>query len=110
MERDTQKRVLPWLTAALDHGDGLDIDVGRAWREGRVSCPARHWLARLIAGALPEGPTAFLRFHLEEMHCAWCRANQDDLALQENASELEPLLTRMGRSTIQYLHSRTVRE
>lgn len=106
-ERDTQKRVLPWLTGAVDSGEGLDIDVQNVWREGRVSCPARHWIARRIAGTLPEGPATFLGFHLDEMRCDWCRANQDDLAGLENADDLESVITRVGASTLQLLRSRT---
>ncbi len=106
-ERDTQKRVLPWLTAAVDGREGLDIDVQRVWREGRVSCPARHWIARRIASTLPEGPASFLTFHLDEMRCDWCRANLDDLAGLESASELESVITRVGASTLQLLRSRT---
>jgi RNA polymerase sigma factor (sigma-70 family) len=109
MERDTQKTVLPLLSAAVDNGEALDLDVRNAWRDGRVSCPARHWLARLAAGGLPPGPTSFLRFHLDEMHCAWCQANADDLAELDAVAELEPLLERMGASTVQFLRSRTVR-
>ncbi len=106
-ERDTQKRVLPWLTHAVDGGEGLDIDVQRVWKEGRVSCPARHWIARKIAGTLPAGPTAFLAFHLDEMRCEWCRANLDDLQGLEDAGELEAVMTRVGASTLQLLRSRT---
>jgi RNA polymerase sigma factor (sigma-70 family) len=106
-ERDTQKRVLPWLTNAVDGGEELDIDVQRVWKEGRVSCPARHWIARRIAGTLPAGPAAFLSFHLDEMRCEWCRANQDDLSGLENAGELEAVMTRVGASTLQLLRSRT---
>lgn len=108
LERDTQRRVLPVLTAAVDAGEALDIDVGRAWRDGRVSCPARHWLARRILGTLPAGPSAFIAFHLDEMHCDWCRANHDDLALRENAREVEAVVERVGASTLQLLRSRAL--
>jgi RNA polymerase sigma factor (sigma-70 family) len=109
MERDTQKRVLPLLTSAVDSGDPVGIDVGAAWRAGRVSCPARHWLARRQAGTLPQGPGEFLAFHLDEMRCEWCRANLDDLAEHEKNADLDALLSKVGASTLQYLRSRTVR-
>ncbi len=82
------------------------LDVGAVWRASRASCPARHWLARDVAGTLEEGPAAFVRFHLDEMRCAWCQANRDDLAASE--ADLEPLLERVRASTARYLRSRTL--
>ena len=87
-------------------GGQAPIDVARAWRENRVSCPARHWLARLRAGTLDEGPAEFIRFHLEEMKCPWCLANQDDLERSEDS--LDPLLEKVRASTARYLRSRTL--
>jgi RNA polymerase sigma factor (sigma-70 family) len=107
MERDTKKTVLPLLAAAVDSGEGLAIDVGDAWTAGRVSCPARHWYARLVSGSLPEGPRAFLRFHVDEMRCAWCRANLDDLESRDSEADLEAMVARVSASTVQYLRSRT---
>lgn len=106
-ERDTRDSVLSLLTAAVDNREGLDIDVGRVWREGRVSCPARHWIARRIAGSLPAGPAAFLDFHVDEMKCDWCRANRDDLSEREAAHDIEAVVAKMGASTLQLLRSRT---
>jgi RNA polymerase sigma factor (sigma-70 family) len=81
------------------------IDVGAVWRAARASCPARHWLAREIAGTLESEPARFVRFHLDEMRCVWCQANRDDLEQSEGA--LEPLLERVRASTARYLRSRT---
>src|SRR5205814_1909224 len=109
-ERDPKGELLPLLAGALDEGERrLTLDVASAWTSGRVSCPARHWLARATAGTLPEGPEQFVRFHLDEMKCEWCLANRDDLAKVEQSSDLEPLLERVGASTLQYLRSRTHR-
>ena len=83
---------------------GTGIEVGRLWRASHASCPARHWLARSLAGTLEPGPESFLRFHLDEMECAWCRANFDDLAASED--ELTPLLEKVRASTARYLRSR----
>jgi len=96
------------LSALADHAqDGkTGLDVAAIWRSARVSCPARHWLARQLAGSLAEGPSEFLRFHLDEMKCEWCQANLDDLASQE--SSIEPLLERVRASTARYLRSKIV--
>jgi RNA polymerase sigma factor (sigma-70 family) len=107
LERDVQRRVLPHLTAAVDSGDGLSIDVQRVWKDGRVSCPGRHWIARRLAQTLPEGPQAFLAFHVDELGCEFCRANQDDLARAESSAEVEAVVARLSASTLQLLRSRT---
>lgn len=108
-ERDPDGALLSFLASAVDDEESLAVDVGDTWCSGRVSCPARHWLARHVAGSLAEGPRAFVDFHLREMGCEWCLANYDDLQRIEDSAELEPLLDRMGASTLQYLRSRTIR-
>jgi RNA polymerase sigma factor (sigma-70 family) len=80
-------------------------DVALLWKAGRISCPARHWLARDLAGTLEEGPAGFVRFHLEDMACPWCTANRDDLEAREGA--LEPLLEKVRESNARFLRSRT---
>jgi RNA polymerase sigma factor (sigma-70 family) len=109
-DRDPSGKLLSELARALDTGEEAPaLEVGAVWRAGRVSCPARHWLARSIAGTLAEGPRDYVRFHLDEMHCEWCQANQDDLARLEEQSGLGELVERVGASTLQYLRSRTQR-
>jgi RNA polymerase sigma-70 factor (ECF subfamily) len=109
LERGDERDLLAQVAGSIESGDALDLDVRAAWLDGRASCPARHWLARYLAGTLAQGPRDFVRFHLEEMRCAWCRANLDDLSAAEKAAELQPLLERMGASTVQVLRSRTLR-
>lgn len=105
--RDPSGELIPALASAAGEGTAhLSLDVSRAWKAGRVSCPARYWLARHLAGTLPEGPESFVRFHLEQMHCPWCLANRDDLAQQDEGA-LEPFLERVAASTVQYLRSRS---
>jgi len=87
------------------------VDVADVWARARVSCPARHWLARSLAGTLPTepdgGPAAFVGFHVDEVGCAVCQANRDDLARQDEAA-LEPLLANVRASTLGFLRSRTL--
>jgi RNA polymerase sigma-70 factor (ECF subfamily) len=104
--RDEDNSLVPALAAAARDGEA-QIDVAEVWKECRASCPARHWLARHVAGTLEEGPRAFVDFHLTEMSCPWCQANRDDLERSEEA--LEPLLERVRASTARYLRSKTVR-
>jgi RNA polymerase sigma factor (sigma-70 family) len=95
------------LKSSAEFEEGmLDLDIREVWREKRVSCPNRQWLARLLAGSLEPGQAEFVRFHLEAMGCPWCLANRDDLARSARAAELEPLVERVHRSTLKYLRSR----
>lgn len=84
------------------------VDVAEVWRDARVSCPARHWLARALAGTLattPDGgPAGFVAFHVDEVGCETCLANRDDLARQDEA-ELTPLLEGVRASTLGFLRS-----
>jgi RNA polymerase sigma factor (sigma-70 family) len=104
--RDPDGTLLASLSDAVSDGaERLPLDVQTSWRRGRVSCPARHWLARHAAGTLEPGPAAFVTFHLGEMGCEWCAANVDDLERAREAA-LEPFLERMGASTVRLLRSR----
>lgn len=106
--RESGNDLLVYLAAA-EEGDQriLDLDVRKVWHEKRISCPARHWLARKVAGTLAEGPTTFIRFHLEEMKCPWCQANHDDLARADREADLRLLIDRVQESTRQILRSKT---
>ena len=95
--------------AAVEEGNErlFDVDLASIWRDKRVSCPARHWIARLVAGTLDEDAKLFIRFHLDEMKCPWCLANRDDLSRADQAAELELLIERLRESTRRFLRSRT---
>ena len=108
--RESGSDLLPLLAAAEEGHRLLDLDVQQVWRERRVSCPARHWIARHVSGTLDEGPDSFVRFHIEEMGCHWCEANRDDLARPGKEGELDPLLAKLEASTLAELRSRAVLE
>lgn len=104
--RESGSDLLNWLAAA-EEGDQrlLDLDVRKVWREKRVSCPGRHWLARKLAGTLAKGEALFVDFHLEEMRCPWCQANLDDLARAGHETEIQDLLDRVHESTQRFLRA-----
>jgi RNA polymerase sigma-70 factor (ECF subfamily) len=104
--RESGSDLLLLLAAAEEGHRLLDMDVQEVWRERRVSCPARHWLAQYAADSLEKGPREFLQFHLDDMRCPWCLANRDDLASPERRAQLEPLLEKLGRTTLDHLQSR----
>lgn len=104
-QRDPSGGLVKALAEQAGEGEA-HLDVAAVWGESRVSCPARHWLARHLAGTLDDGPAGFVAFHLEEMECPWCLANLDDLERSEDA--LEPLLEKVRASTARYLRSKTL--
>jgi RNA polymerase sigma-70 factor (ECF subfamily) len=106
--KESGNDLLRYLAAAEEGDERLfDVDVHAIWREQRVSCPARHWIARLVAGTLEEDPKLYILFHLDEMKCPWCQANRDDLSRAGQSAELELLIERLRESTRRYLRSRT---
>ena len=105
--KESGNDLLRFLGASED-GDEclLDVDLRAIWRDKRVSCPARHWIARLVAGTIDADAGLFICFHLDEMKCPWCLANRDDLSSAGKEAELELLIERLRESTRRYLHSR----
>jgi RNA polymerase sigma-70 factor, ECF subfamily len=100
--------LLRFLAAAEEGNERLfDVDIRSIWRDKRVSCPARHWIARLVAGTLDADAKLFILFHLDEMKCPYCTANRDDLSNAGSQAELELLIERLRESTRRYLRSRT---
>jgi RNA polymerase sigma-70 factor (ECF subfamily) len=105
--KESGNDLLRYLAAAEEGDERLfDVDIRAIWRDKRVSCPARHWIARLVAGTLDPDAGLFVRFHLDEMKCPWCLANRDDLAGAGKQAELELLIERLRESTRRYLRSR----
>jgi RNA polymerase sigma-70 factor (ECF subfamily) len=105
--KESGNDLLRYLAAAEDCDERLfDVDIRSIWRDQRVSCPARHWIARLVAGTLEKDAKLFILFHLDEMKCPWCQANRDDLSQAGQTAELELLIERLRESTRRYLRSR----
>ncbi len=97
--------IAPALALRAEDGE-VPIDVATVWSESRVSCPARHWIARSLAGTLEPQPAAFVALHIDEIGCQWCAANRDDLERRDEEA-LEPLLSSLRESTARLLRSRT---
>lgn len=85
----------------------VPIDIATVWRTERVSCPARHWLARFQEGdeRLDPGARAFIEFHVHELGCEFCQANLDDLSRRDDEA-LAELLEAVRASSLQLLRSR----
>lgn len=87
-----------------DAPDGeVELAVAAVWRAERVSCPHPDLLRSHHSGALDEGAAEFVRFHVEESRCPWCRAVLDAAAAEDDAARAAPagdLRDRLMRSTI----------
>jgi len=103
--RESGNDLLRFLGTAEEVDHRLDLDVRSLWKERRISCPARHWLARGVAGTLAQGPASFVRFHIEEVGCSWCQANRDDMARVSKEAGFEGLVGRLRDSTVRALAS-----
>lgn len=57
--------------------------LGEIWRRGRMSCPSRQQLGAFILGAINEGESEYLRFHIDTIGCRLCLANLEDLKSQQ---------------------------
>jgi len=60
--------------------------IGEIWRRHRISCPTREQLGSYLLEALDKEQTDYLRFHIEHIGCRFCRANLDDLKMQQEES------------------------
>lgn len=76
------------LAAINGRRDAGMHSIGEIWRRHRVSCPTREQLGSYLLRTLDKDQAEYLRFHLEEIGCRFCRANLDDLKMhQEESSE-----------------------
>ncbi len=56
--------------------------LGEIWRQHRLSCPSRERLGSYLLGALDDGTTGYITFHLDVVGCRYCQANLADLRSQ----------------------------
>ncbi len=92
------------MSGADPEQDALDLDVGRVWREERVSCPHPDVLRAFDAQGLDEGAMDYLRFHLERSQCPYCNAvlsalrSSDEAAGEKVFSDVRDRLLRSTRT------------
>jgi len=70
--------------------------LGEIWRHGRLSCPSREQLGSFLLGAMDDATADYIRFHLQEIGCRYCRANLSDLKSQQ-AEQPEAVQSRRRR-------------
>ena len=74
------------LTKINGRRDAGVHSIGEIWRRHRVSCPTREQLGSFLLGTLDDEQTAYLHFHIQQIGCRFCRANLDDLKMQQEES------------------------
>jgi hypothetical protein len=67
------------LKQVIDQEDRGEHTAGAIWRRERISCPPRDQLGGYLLGAGDSDLLDYIRFHLEEIGCPYCRANLEDL-------------------------------
>jgi hypothetical protein len=67
------------LRALLQDRDRGEHSIGAVWRRQRLSCPSREQLGSYLLEALDAGLQDYVDFHLNTIHCPYCRANLADL-------------------------------
>jgi hypothetical protein len=67
------------LREVVEQEERGEHTVGAIWRRERVSCPTRDQIGGYLLGACDPDLADYVRFHLDEVGCPYCRANLDDL-------------------------------
>jgi hypothetical protein len=80
-QSDALRRQLHTLMQERDRGEH---SIGAIWRRQRLTCLSREQLGNYLLQVLDNDQQDYIRFHLENIGCAFCLANLADLqALQE---------------------------
>lgn len=71
--------------------------IEEIWRRHRLSCPPRQTLGNYLLGSLEKDEYTFVRLHLEETRCPFCRASVDDLREQAAGIDVSDVERRRKR-------------
>lgn len=75
------------LKDVIEEEDRGEHTAGAIWRRERISCPSRDQLGGYVLGAGDPDLLDYIRFHIEEIGCPYCRANLDDLRSKSRAKK-----------------------
>lgn len=75
------------LKDVIEEEDRGEHTAGAIWRRERISCPTRDQLGGYVLGAGDPDLLDYIRFHIEEIGCPYCRANLDDLRSRPKAKK-----------------------
>jgi hypothetical protein len=91
-----QPQLVAQLAALCAQRDAGVHSLGAIWRRHRLSCPTREQLGSFLLGALDDGLTGYVGFHLDVIGCRYCQANLADLKNRQ-VEQLEAAETRRRR-------------
>jgi RNA polymerase sigma factor (sigma-70 family) len=73
------------------------------WEFQRFSCPKRSTIGAYLLGTVDEEWHKYIDFHLNTLGCRFCRANIEDLQIQNTKKQNKKLQTRIMESTAGFL-------
>jgi hypothetical protein len=71
------------LKEVMEQEDRGEHTPGAIWQRERVSCPSRDQLGGYLLEAGDPELLEYIRFHIDEIGCPYCRANLDDLRVKK---------------------------
>src|SRR5580704_18100810 len=74
-QSDALRRQLRGLMLERDRGEH---SIGAIWRRQRLTCPTREQLESYLLQVLDSEQQEYIRFHLDNIGCAFCLANLAD--------------------------------
>lgn len=80
-----------------------DSMLTRFWEEHRPSCPKRSTIGKFMLGTLDDQWQEYVEFHVTQLGCLACKANQSDLEQQTEEAKSNPLNQRIMQSTVGFL-------
>ncbi|HOB73157.1 MAG TPA: sigma-70 family RNA polymerase sigma factor [Phycisphaerae bacterium] len=80
-----------------------DALLSRIWQEERISCLKRSTIGAYLLETLEEGWRDYVKFHLDQLGCAYCRANLADLQEQTRTQPVRAFRDRILQSTVGFL-------
>jgi len=75
-ENPTLQQRLRTLLSSRDEGE---VSIGEVWRHERLSCPSQTELGLSLVDAVDPALGDYIRFHVEEAGCVYCRAQLEEM-------------------------------
>lgn len=103
--KQIQKSLPPCEAKDIADSD-LEGLLGQIWRQYRPSCPKRNTLGAFALKTLEPDWQDYVDFHLHLLGCHFCRANYEDIQMQQRQKGADKLQHRILESTVGFLTGR----